>query len=111
MPCRSGDTGRELRSCGSSRASEGAPSDETSSYIRRTRKVSHLQKLFTDTLLATPSHLNEFFCEPSNLTLRNTPCHRHRSCVLLHLCEVSQHVTLRRRGDRIPWDSRNTGMA
>ena len=44
MPCRSGDTGRELRSCGSSRASEGAPSDETSSYIRRTRKVSHLQK-------------------------------------------------------------------
>jgi hypothetical protein len=96
MPCRSGDTGRELRSCGSSRASEGAPSDETSSDIRRTRKVSHL---------------NEFFCEPSNLTLRNTPCHRHRSCVLLHLCEVSRHVTLRRRGDRIPWDSRNTGMA
>ena len=44
MPCRSGDTGRELRSCGSSRASEGAPSDETSSDIRRTRKVSHLQK-------------------------------------------------------------------
>lgn len=95
MPCRSGGTGRAWRSCEWSRASEDVPSVGISSGKLHTRMVSLL---------------NEFFCGLSSLTLRNTPCRRRRSYVLLHLCEVSRHVTPGRTGDRTPWGSRNTEM-
>lgn len=95
MPYRSGDTGTAWRSYELSRASEDEPSVGISCGKFHTRMVSHL---------------NEFSCGLSSLTLRNTPCRRRRSYVLLHLCEVSRHVTPGRTGDRTPWDSRNTEM-
>jgi len=95
MPCHNVDTGRGLRSCELSRASEDEPSVGISCDKFHTRMVFHL---------------NEFSCELSSLTLRNTPCRRRRSYVLLHWCEVSLHVTPRRTGDRTPLDNRNTEM-
>jgi hypothetical protein len=83
MPCHNVDTGRGLRSCELSRASEDEPSVGISCDKFHTRMVFHP---------------NEFSCELSSLTLRNTPCRRRRSYVLLHCFRNIHFLLPERRG-------------